>query len=322
MSYAIEKYGITLLTYQDDRLITGALGGSMVYMVALILLMSLLFGLVILWTNHAVNRPIRRIMEGLEKVRAGDRTVRIHHEKKDEFSFIYDSFNAMVQEIEDLIRNVQDQQVLLQNAELRQLQSQINPHFLYNSFYNIKFLAHNEEYEQIETFVTALARYYRFINKEKDLHVALHSEAAHMENYVEIQQMRFGDKITVEKQDPPAALADFKVPKLILQPIVENAYNYGLHDKLADGRLTIRYAEDGAFLLCVIEDNGGALTAERLQELRKQINTFEGEAASHAMTNVNRRLMLAYGEGSGLLLDIGEAGGLRVTLKINTRVQL
>ena len=162
----------------------------------------------------------------------------------------------------------------------------------------------------------ALARYYRFINKETDMDVSLAAEVGHMENYIEIQQLRFGDKISVEKAELPDHVKNMSVPKLILQPIIENAYNYGLKDKLEGGLLRIEYQQQEQWLDIVIGDNGGAVTEEKLQQLRRQINTFEGDAANHAMTNINRRLQLSYGEEYGVKLDINEAGGLRVTLRL------
>lgn len=322
VSYHIEAYNITLVTYQNTLAIAWDLGSELLSMCLVVFLMGGLAGIIVVWANHSVNKPIRKIMESFEQVRSGELDVRIYHKNNDEFGYIYDSFNNTVIKIEELIENIKEQKVLLQNAELMQLQSQINPHFLYNSFYNIKFLAHNEEYEQIETFVTALAKYYRFINKETELNVTLASEVAHMENYIEIQQMRFGDKITVVKESLPQEVSDFKVPKLILQPIIENAYNYGLKDKLEGGQLSIRYRLEGDRLLIDIEDNGGTLKPEKLEKIKEQIHTYEGDAINHALTNIQRRLMLAYGDHCGLTLEIGDNGGLRTVLCMDTSVRL
>ncbi len=318
----LPDHDLVLFTYQNTRAMAWALDGTLLQMSLIIVGMGLLFWLVISWANAAVNKPIRKIMEAFEKVRSGDLDVRIFHKTNDEFGYIYDSFNDTVVKIDSLIHNVKEQKELLQNAELMQLQSQINPHFLYNSFYNLKFMAQNEDYQQIETFVTALARYYRFINKETALDVTLQSEVWHMENYIEIQQLRFGDKIRIEKEELPERITGFRVPKLILQPIIENAYNYGLKDKLDEGLLSIRYRLEDKWLDIIIEDNGGSLTEEKLLKLRRQINTFEGEALNHAMTNIQRRLRLAYGENCGLSLDINDAGGLQVTLRLDTSVAL
>ncbi|MGN0998192.1 MAG: sensor histidine kinase [Faecousia sp.] len=319
---SLQDHPLVLVTYQNTGALAWNLSGSLIQMSLVIVGMGLLCGVIVVWANHAVNKPIRKIMDAFQKVQSGDMEVRIYHQANDEFGYIYDSFNKTVSKIGSLIQNVKEQKDLLQNAELMQLQSQINPHFLYNSFYNIKFMAQNEDYEQIETFVTALAKYYRFINKETNLEVDLSSEVAHMENYIEIQQMRFGDKITVEREPLPPEAASFRVPKLILQPIIENAYNYGLKNKLEGGLLWIRYRTDANFLLIEIEDNGGSLTQQKLEDMRLQMQTFEGDARNHALTNIHRRLMLSYGKQCGLTLQLGEEKGLKVILRLDTSVQL
>lgn len=321
-SAQIPDYNLLLVTYQDSDAMAWTMGNTLLNMAVIFLAMGVMFLMLILWANKSVSKPIYRIIEALETVRSGHETVRIYHHKKDEFGFIYDSFNHMVDRIEELIENVREKEALRQRAEMIQLQSQINPHFLYNSFYNIKFLAHNEEYEQIETLVTALAKYYRFLNKETDQVIALSGEVAHMENYIEIQQMRFGDMISVDIGKLPGELASFRVPKLILQPIVENAYNYGLRNTLEGGLLAVSYHQEGTQLYIDIEDNGGAMTEEKAAQISRQMNDFSGEALNHALTNIQRRLRLYYGENSGIELSVGGKKGLLVRVILDTDVRL
>lgn len=307
---------LILFTYVDNSTLAQTLSFSLLQMIVVMLVVLLLFWCFLRWANGAVNIPIRKVMEAFELLRSGDMSIRIIHKANDEFGYIYDSFNDTVCNINKLIEDVKEQKELLQNAELMQLQSQINPHFLYNSFYNLKFLAQNEECEQIETFVTALAKYYRFLNKETSMDVPLVSEVAHMENYIEIQQMRFGDKITVRIQQLPDQIHNLTVPKLILQPIVENAYNYGLKDTLDNGLLHIGYTIGQGRVSVIIEDNGHTLTDERLDQVRQQICTFEGESIRHALTNINRRLNISFGQPYGLTLDRSELGGMKVTVSL------
>lgn len=311
-----------LVAYQDANAIAWSMGKILLYMAVIFAFMGAMFLMLVLWANQSVSKPIRTVMEALEAVRSGQLSVRLFHQKKDEFSYIYDSFNHMTERIGELIDNVREQEALLQRAERIQLQSQINPHFLYNSFYNIKFLAKNEDYEQIESFVTSLAKYYRFLNKETSAVITLAGEAEHMENYIEIQQMRFGDKISVDIQKVPEEVASFRVPKLILQPVAENAYNYGLRNVLEGGRLSVRYHLEGNFLYIDIEDNGGKMDEATLEAIAQQMNTFTGEALNHALTNIQRRLMLNYGQGSGLELSIGAEKGLRIRMILDINVKL
>lgn len=321
-SSAIEDYNLVLVSYQDSNAIAWKMGNSLANMTIVFVVMGALFLMLVLWANKSVSRPIRIIMDAFETVRAGHRTTRIYHDKKDEFGYMYASFNHMVDRIEELINSVREQEALLQRAERIQLQSQINPHFLYNSFYNIKFMARNGDYEQIETFVTALAKYYRFLNKETDAVIPLSAELAHTENYIEIQQMRFSETISVDVQKLPEEVASLRVPKLILQPVVENAYNYGLQNVLEGGHLWIRYHIDENILHIDIEDNGGNMDETKIESMNRQMNTFSGDALNHALTNIHRRLQLSYGQNCGIQLSVGREKGLRVSLIFDTSTLL
>lgn len=216
-------------------------------------------------TNSIVNKPLQEVVQALEAVQKGNLGIRINHRYQDEFQYVYSAFNEMAERIQELIDNVREQGRLLQNAELMQLQSQINPHFLYNSFYLIRIMAKNESYDQITAFVTSLAKYYRFLNKETEQNIPLAREAEHMQNYINIQQMRFGDKITVQMGAYPESCGDFRVPKLILQPVVENAYNYGMADILKDGMIAVGYGIREGFLYIAVEDNGSGGEPENLE---------------------------------------------------------
>lgn len=322
ISCAIPDYNLVLIGYQNSDAIPWKVGNSLFSLTLVFLCMALLFLVLIFWTNRSVNKPIRVIMDAFESVRAGQRTTRIYHDKQDEFGYMYASFNHMADRIDELAENVREQEALLQKAERIQLQSQINPHFLYNSFYNIKFMARNGDTEQVEALVTALAKYYRFLNKETSQTISLSGETEHMRNYITIQQMRFGDIIQVEAEEVPAQWEGFKVPKLILQPIVENAYNYGFCNTLSGGILRIRYLPEGRFLRIEISDNGGGLTPEKIASLTRQINTFEGDALNHALTNIQRRLKLNFGESCGISLSLSEGNGLTVTIVMDGQIHL
>ena len=252
-----------------------------------------------------------------DQVRAGDLSTRIRHNKNDEFSLIYESFNNMSARTQQLIEDIKEQHVLLQNAELAQLQAQIDPHFLYNSFNMIKYMAEGEEYEQISETVSNLAEYYRFINKETRQAIPLQAEVRHMETYLYIQQLRFEGRIQLDDGQLPQQAAGFMVPKLILQPLVENCYKHGLKNKLQDGLIQIRYLIEGDRLTLSIADNGGEMTEEKLEEARRHMYDTDNQSISHALSNTRRRLELAFGDPDMIALSINEDQGLTVALRFD-----
>lgn len=286
------------------------------------LIITAIFAFSLLYTKHIIVKPIKEMMSAFGKIQAGDFSVRIYHEPHDEFNYLYHGFNDTTAYIQELIANIYEQETLLQNAELAQLQSQINPHFLYNSFFIINRMAKNEAYEQITRFVTSLAKYYRFINKESKHFIPLVDEVEHMKNYMDIQQMRFSDKISVKLEDLPLDMHQVKVPKLILQPVVENAYNYGMANILEDGLIRISYHQEGHFVLIDIEDNGEDASDELVERMTTDLNRTTEEYGNHALANIHKRLELAYGDLCGLTIALSELGGIRISLKVDMRTDL
>lgn len=265
VSEVIPGYGTTLVAYRHGGWLDGPMMAALLVMGGVLILVGGMFFLMLYQTNSIVNKPLQEVVQALEAVQKGNLGIRINHRYQDEFQYVYSAFNEMAERIQELIDNVREQGRLLQNAELMQLQSQINPHFLYNSFYLIRIMAKNESYDQITAFVTSLAKYYRFLNKETEQNIPLAREAEHMQNYINIQQMRFGDKITVQMGAYPESCGDFRVPKLILQPVVENAYNYGMADILKDGMIAVGYEIREGFLYIAVEDNGSGGEPENLE---------------------------------------------------------
>lgn len=315
--YASQNYPLVYASWQTDTVMRRRIGALLMAIFGIILLETTVILVVTGQTQKTIARPIRKLAEAFDKVSEGQLQTRIFHESNDEFHDIYGRFNHMTERMGVLIENINEQSRLLQNAELLQLQAQIDPHFLYNSFYAIKYMARNEDYEQIESMVTALADYYRFINKETRQTIPLRDEVAHMDSYIFIQQMRFGDRIAIEETPLPEEVSSYLVPKLILQPIVENTYKYGIRNRLSDGIIRIDYRTEGSILFIYIEDNGEDMTQERLMDMRTKILSQNDEDICHALTNTRRRLELAYGEADVLSLSIGELGGLKVTIRLD-----
>lgn len=309
------EYPLELLLSINNRTLTQIIVQNIILLTIVTMLASVIFLITIFFTRKLIHKPLSEMVSAFEKLREGRFDVRISHKANDEFNFIYGEFNDTVEKLRQLIEKTLEQDKLINAAELAQLQSQINPHFLYNSFFIISRMAKNEEYEQISAFVTSLARYYRFLNKIQQDAIPLKDEVEHMNNYIDIQQLRFGDKICVEKDDIPKDMEDTLVPKLILQPLIENAYEYGLKDKLEDGLIRISYAcGDGCFDIS-IEDNGEC-TEEAISKTTERLSGIDDNEKSHALYNINRRLKLSNGPLSGIVIEKSVLGGFKVCLHI------
>jgi two-component system sensor histidine kinase YesM len=205
---------------------------------------------------------------------------------------------------------------MMQKAELKQLQSQINPHFLYNSFFILNSLAKTGDQERIELFTNMLGEYFRFITRNGEDNVKLSDEVRHSRMYTEIQKLRFSRRIAVEFQELPEELALVKVPRLIIQPIIENAYEHSLEKLPGEGLLRVSFEATSDEIRISVEDNGADITDDEIAELEKRL---EDTDQSHEMTgliNIHRRIVLTYGKGSGLFLSRSCLNGLKVVIVI------
>lgn len=269
------------------------------------------------WIYRLIHKPVKRLMISFRKVEKGDLSIRVYHRNQDEFHYLYNQFNHMVDRIQVLIHEVYEQQIRSQQSELKQLQSQINPHFFYNSFFILQGLVRMREHELADRMFHHLGSYFQFITRTGAETVSLGMEMKHAASYVEIQKIRFSGTIDVEQEECPEAWERSVVPRLIVQPLIENAYVHGLENKTQGGRLRIRFREEPGEFLCIeVEDNGDSLDGEGLERLRKWLAASDRAMETTGILNVHRRLRLKFGSECGLTVYRSELGGLLARLTI------
>lgn len=269
------------------------------------------------WIHRLIHKPIKRLVVSFRKVEKGDLGVRVYHRNQDEFHYLYNQFNHMLGRIESLIGEVYEQQIRSQRSELKQLQSQINPHFFYNSFFILQGLVQMREHELADRMFRHLGSYFQFITRNGAETVTLEQEMKHASSYVEIQKFRFSGTIEVEQEELPAAWAQAEVPRLIVQPLIENAYLHGLENKTGEGRLHIGFREEPDGRLRIeIQDNGEELDELRLERLRKSVSAADRAIETTGLLNIHRRLQLKFGPDCGLSLSRSALGGLKAELTI------
>ncbi|OXM16260.1 sensor histidine kinase [Paenibacillus herberti] len=271
--------------------------------------------LFLLYTNRTIRIPLAKIVRAFRNVEEGNLNLSIHHNRHDEFNYIYDRFNNTLASVRQLIDQVYKQKILLQNAELKQLQSQINPHFLYNSLFMVVRLIKAEKLEQATEFVDQLASYFRFVTRNTSDTVRLAVEVEHSLNYASIQQIRFHDRISILFDEPPEHCRDMMVPRLVLQPLVENAFVHALEDKLVGGLLKVSFAPMDKGWQIKVEDNGDN-PDDKIAALQALLGQEQHDAEVTAVLNVDRRLKYKFGPGSGLEVGKSELGGVKIIMKL------
>lgn len=263
-----------------------------------------------------LHRPLRRFLSAFARLEQGDFDIVLEHPHQDEFQKLYGSFNSMVKELSQLVDQVYKQRIYTQQAELKQLQSQISPHFLYNSFFVLQDMADSGDTESMSVYAGLMGRYFRYITRNQKTDASLWEEYDHARNYALLQARRFRNRLQVQFAKLPPELADCLVPRLVLQPVLENAFEHGLKNKLADGLLRVDVRQEKDHILVTVTDNGDEMTREKLLALRQTLADETKELETTALINVHRRLRLRFGPGSGLHLDLAPGGGLLVFMRI------
>ncbi|MEK4329470.1 histidine kinase [Paenibacillus sp. FSL R7-0312] len=265
-------------------------------------------------TYKFIHKPMLTLVKSFRRMEQGDLDIHIKHESRDEFRYLYSRFNQMVSNLQSLIDQVYKQTIMAQRAELKQLQSQINPHFLYNSFFILNTMAKTGDTERIEQLTTMLGEYFQFVTRNASDLVTMEQEIHHARMYTEIQAMRFSRRIGVRFDPLSEELKRVSVPRLIVQPIVENAFKHSLEKKAAKGLIIVRFEQEGSEIRVIVEDNGDRLTDETLAQLNDSLKVCQEQAETTGLVNIHRRLRITFGEESGLLAERSALGGLRVTI--------
>ncbi|MDG0790094.1 histidine kinase [Cohnella ginsengisoli] len=269
-----------------------------------------------------IHRPLQVMVRALRKVEDGDLNIVLSHGKHDEFRYLFGQFNVMVSRLRALIREVYEERIHSQQAQLKQLQSQINPHFLYNTIFVLHRMASSYGLPDLTRFTDFLGKYFLFLTRTGTDAVTLAEEWNHAVIYTEIQKIRFADRIYVEWPEFPMRHKELRVPRMIVQPILENAYKYGVEKKARGGHLRISAEEvEGAEgdVRIVIEDNGEHMDDDTLSTLNRSLLHNEMGQEITGLLNVHRRLQLYYGDGAGLRFDRSGLGGLKVIIGISDR---
>lgn len=263
-----------------------------------------------------IHKPLLELVSAFHKVESGDLQVSINHDSDNEFGYLYKRFNDMVRNLNMLIDQVYNQKILMQRAELKQLQSQINPHFLYNSLFMINTMARIGD-DNLIIFTKHLGEYFRFVTRNSSDNIHLAEEINHARVYTQIQLMRFSKRLQVEFAELPERYNNLTVPRLILQPIIENAFEHGIEKKKSNGLLRINFEGNEKELNIIVEDNGDDITGTALENLQQKLNYSGDELETTGIINIHRRIRLVFGDESGIQVSRSELGGFKMIIKIN-----
>ena len=262
-----------------------------------------------------VTAPIQRLVDKMKSASAGKLDISVSYSSNDELAVLYNQFNLMMQKIQTLLNDIYEEQNAKQKMEVQLLQSQINPHFLYNTLNTIKSLIELDMKETAVKAVSAMSAFYRNSLSKGQFIIPLRQELILTEQYLYIQNLRYMDfvdyEITYESswEDHGA-----EIPKLTIQPVVENIFVHGLTNQMCHIHLNVSIKNNTIYIS--ISDNGSGIPREKLTELNRSIRDFKTARYSFGLPSINHRISLLYGENYGLTIKSSPESGTTVTIAI------
>ncbi len=285
---------------------------------SVVVLCMLFIVILFFFISDALTHPLRDLKEKMAQAEGGNLEVRAVSNNRDEVADLCHSFNVMIAKIKDLLEAGLREHENLKKYELKALQAQINPHFLYNTLDAIVWMTEANNKEQVVKMTQTLSSFFRIVLSKGEEWISFRSEVDHVQSYLTIQKMRYRDILDYELHFGEE-LFEYRILKLTLQPLVENAIYHGIKNSRGGGRIRAGgRLEDGAMVLEVADDGAG-IAPERLRQVREELEESSievGEGGGYGLKNVNQRIRLYYGKEWGLTLDSEPGRGTRVTVRI------
>ncbi len=261
-------------------------------------------------------RPIQELSQVTEQVSQGDFSARAHVDTDDEVTVLADSVNSMTESIEELVQKIKEDERKMRRADLRLLQEQINPHFLYNTLDTIVWLIEGHDSDKAVNMVMSLSEFFRLALSKGREYITIRDEEMHIKSYLEIQQVRYRDILEYDIQIDPE-LYQYKILKLTLQPLVENSLYHGIKYKRAKGTILVSGQLIDGKVHFKVQDNGVGMEEAELEKLRREIvKPCKDTEKGFGLANVNERIRMNFGAEYGMHIDSAAGEGTCVEIVI------
>ena len=287
------------------------------YVFGVAAILSLVAVIAAVYISRIVYRPVRKLMVAMQEVSAGEMATRAEVVSNDEIGLAAKEFNRMLDRIEELIKQLIAEEKKKKDAELEALQYQITPHFMYNTLNSIKCYALIHGQKEIATVIEDFVELLQTCIRKKGAFLTVAEEVQILENYIHLQEFRNGEAYQTEYKIEREA-EQCKIPRLLLQPLVENAIIHGLDIKKQKKRLLIEAYTSGSRLYLEVKDNGRGMSEEQIEELLKKKEKKTKGLTAVGIQNIQDRLKLYYGKQAKLSLESDEKGTIaRIYLPVS-----
>lgn len=309
--YNLNAYSLMpqYLLEENQRLLTKNLLLIAVIMIAAISGLSY-------FLSRSLSRPLENLTYTIEQIKRGQTDLRVSKNKNDEIGKLGKNFNELLDQIELLIGHEYETKLLLNQAQYKALQAQINPHFLYNTLETMSSIASVQNCSMVSNLCQSLSNIFRYSLDMKNPFSTVAKEIVHLKNYIYVMDVRMGGDILYDFDISEKILQD-SIPRISIQPLVENALNHGLRNKKGEKRISIQAGEEGGKLQIIVEDNGIGMDAEAINEklLENDLETVE-KGTSIGIYNINARMKMLYGKENGVSIKSKVGEGTTVYLTI------
>lgn len=281
------------------------------------LIALLLIAVFTTFASSAISKPVEQLADAMDETQLRHLDHRVEVTGQDEIARLGRSFNSLMDKLAVSIENEYDTTLQQKDAEIRALQAQMNPHFLYNVLQSMASMATLHHVPELATMATALGSTMRYNISGTGPLITLRDEIAHVENYLTIQKLRFGDRLQYDINVPEYVM-DFSVPRVSVQPMAENSILHGFENQNRTGNISINSWQDEQLLIIEVADDGQGMSEDALNQLRASLSSnakCEGQNGI-GLRNLNSRLSLLYGSHSSLSIDSEEGVGTIVRITI------
>ena len=268
-------------------------------LVTLVIVMSLFAAVISIFLSHVITRPIKKLLNNIRLVEKGQFEHVQDIRSQDEIGHLSTRFNRMSHELKRMVERMQQEEIEKAAAEMRALHDQINPHFLYNTLGSVKWIASMQQADKIVDMTDALISMLRYATRSDGSLVMIAEELNHIGHYATIQNVRYYGSIQM-KYEIEEKLLDYVMPKMILQPIVENAFFHGLAEIEEDGIITIRIRPQHNDICIEVSDNGTGMDQSTVCSLMEERQETGSSNRGIGLYNVQRRIQLHFGKPYGI----------------------
>ncbi|WP_338533655.1 sensor histidine kinase [Paenibacillus peoriae] len=277
------------------------------------ILLCLFFGMLFSFVQHKyLLKPLQLLRREMMKLKSGNFNIVLEVHSKDEIGDISNGFLRMVYQLKDTINEVYVGRIKQREAEIKALEAQINPHFLYNTLDSIHWLALKQKNYDVSEQIEALAELFRHVLNKGEPFITIRQEVSFLENYMLIQKQKYGQRIKL-RIDVDHALMDYKMPKLVLQPLVENAIVHGLEQVIDGGIIEVSIARVEQGIRLIVNDNGLGTDQTKIHQMMTQEEELKNV---FALKNIDDRIKISYGQGYGLCFTSKYGIGTKVEVNI------